>query len=137
MSVCLGPHYTLTTHFSLLQPNKAQNDSAGTTPLLAAALQGDFAMVDILLAAGADPNFLCVFQTNTVPVHAKCQVTLTLSRSKDGSTTLMFACDSPAMGFKGRQPLAIVRRLLDIGIPVNHAAYRTILCGGLSHHLQC
>lgn len=81
-------------------PNKAQNDSAGTTPLFAAALQGDLATVDILLEAGADPNFV----------------------DTSGYTTVMSACDSPALGFEGRQPLAIVRKLLDLGVPINHAA---------------
>jgi hypothetical protein len=40
-----------------------------------------------------------------------------------GYTTVMGACDSPAMRFEGRQPLAVVRKLLDIGVPINQAAY--------------
>lgn len=40
-----------------------------------------------------------------------------------GYTTVVGACDSPAMRFEGRQPLAVVRKLLDIGVPINQAAY--------------
>lgn len=58
----MSPTITLpSTH--LQQPNKAQNDSAGTTPLYAAVLQGNLAMVDVLLEAGADPHFVCVLQS--------------------------------------------------------------------------
>jgi ankyrin repeat protein len=70
MQVCLTPRVTTNSPVTLFQPNKAQNDKAGATPLYAAALQGDLAMVDILLAAGADPNFVCVsFKPTLVTAH--------------------------------------------------------------------
>jgi ankyrin repeat protein len=128
------------TSTHLQQPNKAQNDSAGTTPLFAAALQGDLATVDILLEAGADPNFVCVFQKST-HVEQQCfQSTLTFNGGNwhsdtSGYTTVMSACDSPALGFEGRQPLAIVRKLLDLGVPINHAAYsRPLLDSQRTNH---
>ena len=106
------------------RPLLNSRDSAGTTPLMRAALEGNLASMKMLLDAGADPN-LSKLHTGATPLLWAAndleKVRLLLvrgakpdTRTSEGTTPLIAA----AM-FRGCTP--VLRALLDAGADPNAA----------------